>query len=164
MSNSRRRRVPRRFPRRAVLTIHIIASVGLLGDCAGLLAVAVQAATTSDSAVAEGSRQTLEMFGMVFGIPLSLLAVFTGVILAIGTKWGVFRYPWVTIKLALLVSVILVGAVVVGPNSAREGREGVIVAAGIYDVLVLCTATGLSVFKPGGTRAHRRRAGAQTST
>jgi hypothetical protein len=148
--------------RRTVLTAHIVFSVGLLGDCAGLLAVAVQAATTSDPAVAEGSRRTLEMFGMVFGIPLSLLAVLTGVALGLGTKWGVFRYPWVTVKLALLVSVILVGALVVGPNSTREGREDVIIAAAAYDVLALCTATTLSVFKPGGRRARRRAGGRAT--
>ena len=43
-----------RTPRRAVLTAHIVVSVGLLGDSAGLLAVALQAASTDDPAVAAG--------------------------------------------------------------------------------------------------------------
>jgi uncharacterized membrane protein SirB2 len=146
--------------RRTVLTAHIVVSVGLLGDSAGFLAVAIQAATTSDPAVAEGSRQTLETFSVVFGIPLSVLSILTGVTLGLGTKWGVFRYPWVTIKLALVVSVMLVGALVIGQNTGRDDRDGLLIAAAAYDVVALCTATGLSVFKPGGRRGRRTPAGA----
>jgi hypothetical protein len=149
-----------RTARRSLLTAHIAVSVGLLGDCAGFLAVAVQAATTTDPAVAEGSRQTLEMFSVVLGIPLSVLTVVTGIALGLGTKWGVLRSPWVTAKLALIVSVMLVGALVIGPNSARADREAMLVAAGAYDVVALLLATGLSVFKPGGRRrAYPRRDG-----
>jgi hypothetical protein len=36
---------------------------------------------------------------LVFGIPLSFGALITGVLLGLGTKWGVFRYPWVTTTL-----------------------------------------------------------------
>jgi uncharacterized membrane protein SirB2 len=145
--------------RRTVLTAHIVVSVGLLGDSAGFLAVAIQAATTSDPAVAEGSRQTLEMFSVVFGIPLSALSILTGVTLGLGTKWGVFRYPWVTLKLVLVVSVMLVGALVIGQNTGRDDRDGLLIAAAAYDVLALCTATTLSVFKPGKRRARRRLGG-----
>jgi hypothetical protein len=135
--------------RRSLLTAHIVVSVGLLGDSAGFLAVALQAAATTDPAVADTSRDTLEMFSVVFGIPLSVLSIVTGVALGLGTKWGVFRYPWVTAKLALVVSVMAVGALVIGPGLQAQ-RDGVLVAAAAYQVLALCLATGLSVFKPGG--------------
>ena len=85
--------------RRTVLTVHIIASVGLLGDSAGFLAVALRAATTDDPALAASSYELLEMFSIVFGIPLSMISLATGLALGFGTKWGVLRHWWTTAKL-----------------------------------------------------------------
>jgi len=62
----------RRFPQRlrhAVLTAHIAMSVGLLGDSAGFLAVAIKAARSGDPRVMQDLGSVLNMFGMVFGIP-----------------------------------------------------------------------------------------------
>jgi Predicted integral membrane protein (DUF2269) len=144
--------------RRAVLTAHIIASVGLLGDVAAVLAVNIRAAATPDAALASSSYELLEMFSLVFGIPLSFIALITGLTLGLGSKWGVLRYAWVTAKLLLLLSVILVGALVIGPATSemRDGggdAETVLIAAAAWDVLALAIATGLSVYKPGRRRA-----------
>ncbi|HEY8549666.1 MAG TPA: hypothetical protein VIL35_06910 [Vicinamibacterales bacterium] len=153
----RQRVLPLR-PRQALLTAHIMISVGLLGDSAGFLAVAIRAAGADDPAVARHLVGVLDMFAAVFGIPLSLGALASGVALGIGTKWGVFRYPWVTAKLLLIVSVMVVGGTVIGPALHAMLQGGVdttdrLIAAAAYDVLALGTATVLSVFKPG--RAFR---------
>src|SRR5688572_23389825 len=58
-----RRRLPPAV-RRALLTVHIVASVGLLGDSAGFTAVAIRAATTPDPALAAASYQTLDLFSL----------------------------------------------------------------------------------------------------
>jgi hypothetical protein len=148
--------------RRIVLTAHIVASVGLLGDVAVYLAVATRAATTSDPALESACYELLTMFGFMFGIPLSLASLATGVTLGLGSNWGVLRYPWVTTKLALNVSVILVGALVLGP-SADEMRTGdgdaggLLVAGAAYDLAALTLATSLSVFKPGRARRGEPR-------
>ena len=147
--------------RKAVLTVHIIVSVGLLGDAAGFLALAIRAATTPDPEFADACYRVLQMFSIVFGIPLSVASLLTGVVLGLGTRWGVFRYPWVTAKLVLIISVMAVGALVLGPavqgvlDGTRDAESALIAAAG-YDVLALCVATGLSVFKPGRRMARRR--------
>jgi len=146
--------------RRAVLTAHIIAGVGLLGDVAAVLAINVRAATTTDPELAAASYELLTMFTLLFGIPLSFGALLTGILLGLGSKWGVLRYTWVATKLVLLVGVILVGALVLGPGTEamRTGDGGaearLIVGAG-YDVVALTLATGLSVFKPGKRRRRR---------
>jgi predicted integral membrane protein DUF2269 len=147
--------------RRTILTVHIIASVGLLGDVAAVLAVNVRAATTSDPAFAATAYDLLSMFSLVFGIPLSFTALITGVLLGLGSKWGVLRHVWVISKLVLILTVILVGAFVIGPNTQTmidggSGSEPVLIAAATYDVLALTLATWLAVFKPG--RALRSRA------
>jgi hypothetical protein len=97
----------------------------------------------------------------VFGIPLSLLALSSGLTLAFGGPWGVLRYPWVTIKLALLVSVVLVGALLLGPSvevvpDGGADRTTVILGGASWDVVALALATGLSVYRPGRARRPRR--------
>ena len=103
--------------RRALLTAHIIAGVGLLGDVGAVLAVNIRAATTADPHLAAASYELLTMFTVLFGIPLSLLALGSGVLLGLASKWGVLRYGWVIAKLVLLLGVIAVGAFVLGPGT-----------------------------------------------
>lgn len=147
-----RRVLPQRL-RRAVLTAHIMVSVGLLGDSAGFLAVAIRVSSATDPASARELVEVLNMFSAVFGIPLSVGAIVTGLTLGLGSRWGVFRYPWVAAKLALIVSVMIVGGTVIGPalETMRQGGEAAaqLIAAAAYDVGALATATALSVFKPG---------------
>jgi hypothetical protein len=152
-SAPRRRLFPQRL-RQTILTAHIMMSVGLLGDSAGFLAVAIRAAHSPDRETMEPLVATLKMFSLVFGIPLSIGAIVSGLLLGLGTKWGVFRYPWVTAKLALIVSVMLVGALVIGPTQdailLRGGNDvSPLIAAAAYDVAALALATILSVFKLG---------------
>jgi Predicted integral membrane protein (DUF2269) len=144
--------------RRALLTVHIIAGVGLLGDVGAVLAVNIRAATTDDAQLAAAAYELLAMFTVLFGIPLSLTALVTGVLLGLSSKWGVLRYGWVAAKLGLLVGVILVGSLVLGPGTeamraGTGGAEARLIAGSAYDVAALALATGLSVFKP---RRRRR--------
>ena len=140
-------------------------SVGLLGDSAGFLAVAIRAARTDDPVLAIELVKVLNMFSLVFGIPLSVAAILSGLALGLGSKWGVFRYPWVAAKLALIVSVMIVGGVVIGPAqdvmlAGTRDTSQQLIAAASYDVLALSLATGLSIFKPG--RPFRRTQSALT--
>lgn len=76
--------------RKLILTIHIAVSVGLLGDSAGYLAVAIRGATTGDPALAHASYEMLRMFAFVFGVPLSFAALLTGLALGLGTGGASF--------------------------------------------------------------------------
>jgi hypothetical protein len=159
-------RTRRRFPlrlRHAVLTAHIVFSVALLGDSAGFLAVAIRTSTLDDPALVRDSVKTLNMFSLVFGIPLSFAALLTGIALGLGTRWGLFRYPWVVIKLGLIVVVLLVGGFVISPASAQmldgDGdATGRLIAGAAIDVVALTAATALGVFKPGRAFRSSRQA------
>src|SRR4051794_30790883 len=150
------RRLSQRW-RHAVLSVHIAASVAILGDSAAFLAIALRARSLP-AADAHASYEILGMLSLAFGIPLSFVALITGVVLGLGSRWGVFRHPWVVAKLVLLLSVMAVGGLVLGPAEAAAldgtGGTGGLVAGAAWDVLALLTAVGLSVFKPG--RALRR--------
>lgn len=140
--------------RNTLLTFHIAVSVGLLGDSAGFLAVAIRAAAADDPQAVLEMTRVLNMFAIIFGISLSFAALLSGIALGWGTKWGVFRYPWVVTKLTLIVTVILVGALLIGPAlttmlASGDDRTPQLIVAAAYDVLALAVATILSVFKPG---------------
>jgi hypothetical protein len=150
--------------RRALLSAHVISSVGLLGASSALLLLAVSGATTGDPQLADSAYRFMATFGFVFGIPLSFSALITGVALGLGTKWGVFRYPWVTTKLMLLVTTILSGALVIGPGAQQmiDGSgalETRLIMASAFNVTALAASAVLSVYKPG-----RRRRSAERST
>lgn len=146
--------------RETVLVAHIVVAVSLLGDSAGFLAIAIRASRIDDPVRVNELIRVLDMLSVVFGIPLSFAAIVTGVALGLGTKWGVFRYPWVIAKLALIISVMAVGGLMIDPAQTRMLNgigDGVpqLIAAGTYDVVALTVAVVLSVFKPGrplGTR------------
>ena len=162
-SQPTRRRFPLRV-RHAVLTADIVFSVALLGDSAGFLAVAIRTSTLDDPALVRDSLKTLNMFSFVFGIPLSFAALLTGIALGLGTRWGVFRYPWVVIKLALIVVVLLVGSFIISPASAQmldgEGdTTGRLIVGAVIDVVALTVATVLWVFKPGRAFRDSQRGG-----
>src|SRR5262245_2976333 len=87
-----------------------------------------------------------------------------GMMLSLGTPWSVLRYPWVTTKLLLIISVIMVGAFVLKGGmdamlTGRGGAEGRLIAGAAYDVVALTIATVLGVFKPGGRWSFKRSAG-----
>jgi hypothetical protein len=151
------RRHLRPSARRALLSAHVISSVGLLGASSALLVLAVSGATTGDPQLAESAYRFMAMFGYVFGIPLSFSALISGVALGLGTKWGVFHYPWVTAKLVLLVTTILSGALVIGPDAEQmiDGAGGLgtrLIAASAYNVTALIASALLSIYKPGRRR------------
>ena len=145
--------------RRALLTVHIVVAVGLLGDSAGFLAIAIRGAATDNPQLASSSYELLRMFSYVFGIPLSFATLATGIGLGLTSSWGVLRYPWTIGKLLLVVSVIVVGALVIDGalNELRDGGDGetALIAAATWDVIALTTATALAVYKPGRRRGRR---------
>lgn len=154
---------------KTVLTLHIIFSVGLLGDSAGYLAIAIHGANVTDPLMAKASYQILQLLAFVFGIPLSFAALLSGLWLTFITKWKLFRYPWVTTKFLLIISVILVGAIFLKSGmdamlSGRGGAEGTLIMGAVYDVVALTVATFFGVFKPFRNRPPKREKSGQERT
>ena len=102
--------------RKAVLTTHIASAVALLGTTAGLTIMGIRTAGTDDFRQAHAVYDVMSLLTFSLGIPLSFIALASGVLLATTSKWGLFGYWWVTTKLALLVGVIVIGATVTGAS------------------------------------------------
>jgi hypothetical protein len=147
--------------RKPLLLAHVIASVGLLGATSSSLLLAVIAASTHDAGLAHSAYELISLQSAVFGIPLSFIALLTGLALGPASKWGVLRYRWTTAKLVLLVGVIVNGALMIGPTTAQRvdghGSASTVIVAVSASVLMLGLSVGLSVYKPGG-RLRRKAA------
>lgn len=158
------RRPPRRpalqRARRPLTLVHVVASVGLLGASSSSLLLAIAAASTSDEQLARDAWQLIATQSAVFGIPLSFIALTTGIALGYATRWGVLRHRWTTAKLVLLALTIVNGALVIGPTTAalQDGSRApwlLAAALAVTDALLLASVA-LSVWKPGG-RLRRTR-------
>jgi hypothetical protein len=149
--------------RKPLLFVHVTASVGLLGATSSSLLLAL---------VADGDRDVYELISLqsaVFGIPLTFIALLTGIALGAATKWGTLRYWWTTLKLGLLVGVILNGMLNIGPTTAQladgGGSSTRLILTAALSVTMLAVSVGLSVYKPGGrVRKRSASAGANATT
>ena len=101
-------------PRKLVLATHIAVSVGLLGIYAAMLILGTVASTTPDP---ETSGAAYRSMGILRGVipPAAVGALVTGVILALGTSWGLFNHSWVVVKLGLTVAALPMSIFVVFP-------------------------------------------------
>ena len=148
--------------RKTLLTLHVVAAVGLLGSVAGLLVAGARAATRDDVAEAHAIYGLMAVLPFALGIPLSFLALGSGIVLGLTTRWGLLRHWWVTTKLVLLAATIFLGALVVGPtvDALVDGTSGVaaidrngewrLVAVLAVQLALVLTAAVLAVFRPGG--------------
>ena len=147
--------------RRALLVVHIVASVGLLGASGSVLLLGVTGTSSDDPELARAAFRFASTSGLVFGIPLSFTALFSGLALALGGKWGLLRYRWVTIKFGLLIATILCGALLIGPSADRlidspTDSAAALIAGAAFNVAALVTATALSIYRPGRWRRALR--------
>ncbi|UNX54820.1 hypothetical protein MF406_00490 [Georgenia sp. TF02-10] len=101
-----------------------------------------------------------------------LLTLATGVVLGLGTKYGLVRYWWVAVKLALNVVLVALVFVLLAPElGALGGAAGDALATGtrprleltnllfppVVSTTAVLTAMTLAVLKPWGRRGLARR-------
>lgn len=164
-------RFPRlgRTSRKVWLTLHIGVGVGWLGVSLVMLALSVVGMTTNRPELRHGAYLFMETFNVALAVPSVFLAIVTGVTVSLGTPWGLVKHRWVLVKLIIALSLPVL-ATFEGPwiddlaarteNPAAEpGGTGILlVCAMALFLLLLWTATILSVFKPGGQTRWGRRA------
>lgn len=175
---SRNRRGERRVSPQAfklLLAAHIIVSVGWLGVVVAKLVLGLAAITSNAHDISDALYVAMKVVDVIF-LPAAIATVVTGVLLSLGTKWGLLRHYWVATKLALTVGVIVTGIALVdrlvrqsiSASSGQAVADGTIlgvayapallISLSVAHVLMLGVATVVSVYKPWGkTRLGRRR-------
>ena len=95
--------------RKFTLTVHLSCSVGWVGAVVGYLALGVSAVTSQNAETVRAAWIAMELTGWFVIVPLAVAALLTGLVMALGTPWGLFRYYWVliTLMLTILATVVL---------------------------------------------------------
>lgn len=83
-------------------------SVGWVGAVLCYLAIGVAAVTTDTGATIRGAWEAMETMGWFVLVPLAVASLVTGTLMALGTKWGLFRHYWVMVSLVLTVLSVVV--------------------------------------------------------
>jgi hypothetical protein len=167
-----RPRFPRLSPRarRIWLTLHVGFSVGWLGVALTMTALAVIGRAAPSYPMRHGAYELLHVIDLAVAIPSMALSILTGLVVSLGTKWGLIRYRWVLTKFAISVSIPLIAGTVenaLADDLARRTADpaGQPAATGI--ALVAClgaftaalwVATILSIVKPWGRTRWGQRA------
>lgn len=96
--------------RKFALAVHLVASVGWIGAVLAYVALGITARASDETATVRAAWVSMELIGWYVLVPSALGSLLTGIVLALGTKWGLFRYYWVVCALVLttLATVVLV--------------------------------------------------------
>ncbi|MGH3910976.1 MAG: hypothetical protein ACRDRM_09115 [Pseudonocardiaceae bacterium] len=168
-----------------LLAAHIMVSVGWLGIVIAKLVLGIAAVTSDAADISVALYVSMDVLNVAFP-PLAIGTIATGVLLSLGTKWGLLRHYWVAAKLVLTVGVI-VTAVQIGDRFVRQSASAppsratgvgtildvaaapttLLLSLSVVHVLMLAVATVVSVYKPWGKtwfgRARTVRPAARTS-
>jgi uncharacterized membrane protein len=148
--------------RKLVLTVHVIASVAWIGGSLCLAALDITGLLTDDLEVRQAAYVSAGIIGSRVTSPVSLLAFASGVLISVGTKWGLFRYWWVLISLIATGIMVLAVQFALAPMLSRNaakvlaapdatGLEAINAAiAPCVATVVLSLVTAINVYKPWG--------------
>jgi hypothetical protein len=151
--------------RKLTLTVHVAAGVGWLGVHAVLILLAATGLTTGDETLLDAVYVTAgEVVWLVF--PFAAISLASGLVLALGTPWGLIRHVWVTAKLVINVAMLAVSGAVLSrfvEEAADRARDGVavgdlgprILVGSTAGFVLLVVATALSVYRPRGRMGRR---------
>ena len=78
--------------RKAIVAAHLLVGVGWLGVTAGKLVLELVTATTADPSVARSGYAFMAAFDRAVFPPMALATLITGIVLSVGTAWGLFRH------------------------------------------------------------------------
>lgn len=164
---------PRRLSggaRKKLLLLHILSAAAWFGIDLTLGILVFTALLTDDPQTAATSLQVLELFAIWPMFAASIACLASGILLGLGSKYGLVRYWWVAVKLAINVLMSTLIVVALRPGIGDAAGIGERLATGdptasvptdlLFPVLVapalLLIAYLLSVFKPPA-RIRRRK-------
>ncbi len=149
--------------RKFALAAHLTVSIGWVGAVAAYLALDVTAATSQDAQTLRAAYLAMEPIARFVIVPLAVSSLLTGLVMSLGTRWGLFRHYWVLISLVLTVvatAVLLVeirtigslGDIAADPSmSAQELRAmPSTLIHSVGGLVVLLIVLVLNTYKPQG--------------
>ena len=160
--------------RRAVLSAHLTVSIGWIGAVVAYLTLGIAAVNTGRPETIRAAWAAMELTGWYAIVPMALTCLASGVLLALGTRWGLFRHYWVIFSLgltsfAVVVLLLHMPEVSAQATIARTADPRVLTGLGgdlghpAIGLIVLLAVQVLNFYKPRGLtrygyRIHQRGA------
>lgn len=160
-------------PRKLLLSLHIVTSVGWVGAVLVYLALGIAAASSDDTALVTAAYVAMDWAAWVVLVPLAFASLTSGIVQSLITRWGLLRHYWVIFKLVTTVVATAVLVAYTGTLNEFAGvatrstlngpeldylRNNSVVVHSTGALVLLLLATVLAVFKPKGlTRYGQRR-------
>ena len=107
--------------RRFTFTTHITSSVGWVGAAMAFLALAVIGFTSDDPVKVRGAYLLMAPAAWFVLVPLAHASLLSGIVLSLGTTWGLFRYYWVVLKLGITVFATVILLIYMGTFRQMAG-------------------------------------------
>jgi hypothetical protein len=149
--------------RKLALAAHLGVSVGWLGAVLAYLALDITVATSMDARLVRGAWMAMDLVVSTAIVPLALASVVTGLVMSLGTRWGLFRHWWVVISFVLTVVAALVlvsetgvirrmADIASAPATSDEALLALppTLVHSLGGLLVLLVVQVLNVYKPQG--------------
>ncbi|MGK9169856.1 hypothetical protein KXR53_26315 [Inquilinus limosus] len=159
--------------RKAMLTAHVVFSIGWIGALAAFLALAVVGLRSDDAQTVRAAYVANGLITWYAIVPLAFASLLTGITQALTTPWGLLRNYWIVFKLVIVVTATITlmgktsGISYVADLAAQttlsgedlRGLRSSIVGHAIGGLVILVWAAALGTFKPRGLTRFGRRAG-----
>ncbi|QWF83539.1 hypothetical protein [Amycolatopsis sp. CA-230715] len=155
--------------RKVWLVAHVAGSVGWLGT-AYAMTVLGAVAGWAEPVARHASFEMVHACDRYVMIPLSLVSLATGLVVSLGTRWGVLKHYWVTTKLVVTVLAMLfatfyqsqwvkeaIAITAERPDRDLSALSPTILTGSLGMTSVLLFTTVLSVVKPWGRTSRGRR-------
>lgn len=147
--------------RKAILAVHLTVSVGWIGGVLVYLALGLMAVRSQDDSTIRAAWIAMEVSGWFVLVPLAIVTVMTGLVLALATRWGLLRHYWLLISFfltcfAATVLVVHMPSVTVAAEVARRADGARLRELGgdlfhpSVGLVVLVAVLVLNVYKPAG--------------
>lgn len=155
--------------RKLALTLHVVATVGWLGSVAAFLGLSVIGLTSDDASTVRGAYVVMKPAAWLVLVPFAVATLISGLIVSLGSAWGLVGHYWVLFKLAIAVVATVVLAAYMKTFTAMAGIAGdpATEIASVRDfspvlhstlaLAGLVAATVLSIYKPRGVTPFWRR-------
>jgi hypothetical protein len=155
--------------RKVALAGHITFTIGWLGAIVAFMALAIAGLASNDVQLVRSCYIAMELIGWYVLVPLSVASLTSGVIMSVGTAWGLFRHYWVSIKFVITIVSLFILFIYtqtleqlgeLGRNvtlSIDELRNPSPVLHAGAAILALLVNTMLSIYKPRRLTAYGRR-------
>ena len=149
--------------RKFALATHLTLSVGWIGAVAAYIALDVATVVSQDTQMLRAAYVAMESIARYVIVPLAFASLLTGLVMSVGTKWGLFRHYWVLISLILTTIATLVllletqvigalAAIAADPTTSSGDLRALpsTLVHSIGGTLVLLVVLVLNIYKPQG--------------